>query len=405
MSAPLPVLQIDKRAYERGLACVHCGLCLAACPTYLQTHHEADSPRGRIQLIRGMVEGKVEPTESVRHHLDLCLDCRACEPACPSNVVYHELIEEYRIQAARVFPLPFRQRLLRWLSFHIVTQPTRLKLALLPLRLLRSKLLPPGKFWPRPLPQQTNGGGKSSAAIFAGCVTSVLFDSVNRKTIDLLAAAGTNVSAPATQVCCGAIHYHNGDVTTARTLARRNIDAFGSETSPIISTAAGCGAMLKEYELLLRDDPTYAPRAAAFAARVKDVTEVLAEMNLPPLTHPQEMTATYHDACHLAHAQRVTAAPRKLLEKIPGLKLIPLPQSDQCCGAAGTYFLTQPDMATKLADRKLANVATTGATICISANAGCTLHLRRRAANAGKPLQIVHPVELLHAAAFGADRD
>jgi glycolate oxidase iron-sulfur subunit len=399
MSAPLPVLPIDKRAYERGLACVHCGLCLAACPTYLQTGREADSPRGRIQLIRGLTEGKIEASEPTRHHLDLCLDCRACETACPSGVVYHELIEEYRIEAAKIFPLKFRDRVLRWANFHIVTKPTRLKLALLPIRLFAGWLLPKGKRWPGKLVAKS--GGTPSVGFHTGCVSSVLFASVNQKAADLIAASGKGVIAPAQQVCCGAIHYHNGDLKKAQDLARQNIDAFESGCELVVTTAAGCGAMLKEYDLILRDDPAYSEKAKAFCVRVRDITELLADSTLPPLTHPQNISVTYHDACHLAHGQKVTAAPRKLLAQIPGLKLIPLPESDQCCGAAGTYFLTQPEMAAKLADRKLANIASTGASVCVIANAGCTLHLCRRAAQVGEPVKIVHPVELLYAAAFG----
>jgi glycolate dehydrogenase iron-sulfur subunit len=399
MSASLPVFPIDQRAYERGLACVHCGLCLAACPTYIQTGHEADSPRGRIQLIRGLAEGKIESSDSTRHHLDLCLDCRACETACPSGVVYHELIEEYRIQAARRFPLSLRARVLRWLNFNIVTRPARLKLAMIPLRLLGVRFLPRGKIRPRKLAAMPDG--TPSVGFHTGCVSSVLFAPVNQKAAELLNACGAGVALPGAQVCCGAIHYHNGDLAGAQALARRNIDAFGSDGQFIVTTAAGCGAMLKEYDLLLRDDPAYAQKAREFCARVRDVTELLADLKLPPLGHRLELTATYHDACHLAHGQKVTAAPRKLLGQIPGLKLIPLAESDQCCGAAGTYFLTQPEMAGRLADRKLGNIASTGASVCVSANAGCTLHLRRRAANAGKSVTIVHPVELLHAAAFG----
>jgi glycolate oxidase iron-sulfur subunit len=244
-------------------------------------------------------------------------------------------------------------------------------------------------------------GNANCIGFHTGCVSSVLFSSVNQKTADLIAACGKGVDVPAQQVCCGAIHYHNGDLQTAQSVARKNIDAFASNCEFVVTTAAGCGAMLKEYDLILRDDPAYAQRAKEFSARVRDATELLAGLNLPPLNHSQVMTATYHDACHLAHGQKVTAAPRKLLAQIPGLKLIPLPESDQCCGAAGTYFLTQPEMAAKLADRKLANFDSTGASVCVIANAGCTLHLCRRAAHEGKPLKVLHPVELLHAAAFG----
>ena len=413
MSNPLPVLKLDQRTYDRALSCVHCGLCLAACPTYLQTRHEADSPRGRIQLIRGLADGAVQPTPSVRQHLDLCLDCRACETACPSNVVYHELIEAYRIEEAKTALTPFLQRIYRWLCFNILVHPARLKLALLSARLLRLKRLPPGPIWPAPLAEQTRvvGEKKATVAFFAGCVGSVLFDSVNKKAVDLLAAAGAECCAPPSQQCCGAIHYHGGSRSPAEEMARRNIDALmpqsaqgqtGRKIDFIVSTAAGCGSMLHEYGTLLRDDPNYAARAAEFSAKVRDVTQVLDELGLSPMKHTVKATATYHDACHLAHAQRVTQPPRRLLAAIPGLNLIPLPQSDQCCGAAGTYFLTQPEMAQKLAARKLENIQSTGATYVVAGNAGCALHLRSQAQARDQQIKIVHPVELLHAAVFGS---
>ena len=406
----LPVLQLDQRTYDRALSCVHCGLCLAVCPTYLQTMHEAESPRGRIQLIRGLADGTVEATDSVRHHLDLCLDCRACETACPSGVVYHELIESARIGLHEKFLPPAPIRLLRRLQLEIVTHPTLLRLALLPGRLLQTfgllKNLPAGPFWPRRLPRDATGQ-RATIAFFAGCASSVLSDSLNRKSVDLLAAAGAGVAAPPAQGCCGAIHYHNGLRPPAEEMARRNIDALMPEGGPkidfIVSTAAGCGAMLREYDVLLRDDPRYAQRAREFASKVRDITEVLDQLGLPP-RKPLKMTVTYHDACHLAHGQKVTAPPRRLLKSIPDLQLIPLSESDQCCGAAGTYFMTQPAMARKLAARKLANVSATGATVCVMGNIGCALHLRARARAAGQTITILHPVDLLHQSIFESEK-
>lgn len=417
MTAPLPVLQLDKRTYERALSCVHCGLCLAACPTYIQTGREADGPRGRIQLIRGLADGTAEATQSVRDHLDLCLDCRACETACPSNVVYHELIEEARVGLNHTEAMPWSMRL----ALNVLTHPTRLKLALLPLHLVRFlglvKFLPrklkdaangigSAPVWPAKLTAEIGDGNQPSVGLLTGCVGSVVFGDLNRKAVELLKAAGIAVSAPRRQVCCGAIHFHNGDRATAQAMARRNIDTFmpenGKPVETIVAMAAGCGAMLAEYGFVLRDEAKYAKRAAEFSARVKDVTELLDQLPLPPLTHPVEMTVTYHDACHLAHAQKVTAPPRRLLAKIPGLKLLPLRESDMCCGAAGTYFMTQPEMAGKLGRRKLDNIASTGAQACVIGNAGCTMHLRARAMASGGELKIVHPVDLLYASAFGS---
>jgi glycolate oxidase iron-sulfur subunit len=420
MSTSLPTLPLDPRTYERALSCVHCGLCLPACPTYLVTNNEADSPRGRIQLMRGMAEGKIEPTESVRRHLDLCLDCRGCETACPSGVVYHELIEETR---AHLTESPPKDRLLRWMLFNILTFPKRLRLLLLPVRILERLgilwllrkilpttlqkmvlMLPPGPLWPPSL-QSIQKSGKATVGFFTTCVGSVLFSDVNRKSAELLAAGGVAVSVPATQVCCGAIHLHNGDPKTAADMARRNIDAFLSADQGalqwITASVAGCTAMLNEYPTLLRDDPEYAEKARRFAEKVRDISVVLSQLNLPSRLHSVNQTVTYHDACHLAHAQKVTSEPRELLKKIPGLKMVPLANSDICCGAAGSYNLTQPLMATKLAERKLGDIAATGAEVCAVSNAGCALHLRAQAQSAGQTIRIVHPVELLHHAVFG----
>ena len=409
----------------------------------------------------GLAGGEIQPTESVREHLDLCLDCRACETACPSGVVYHELIEETRSHLAKSQPLTGQQRLMRWIFFNIFVYPTRLKLALLPARILQKlgiysllrrwgifnclpsslrkmeQMLPrAGKLWPKPLPQTTlardtgfqpvpttSGDGRSSnledrqhglktrvtvkpvIGFFAGCIGSVMFEEVNRKAVELLAVAGADVVATRRQVCCGAIHHHSGEDEPAKVFARRNIDAFCPESGPavdfIATNIAGCGAMLREYDLLLRDDPRYAARAKDFAARVRDISEVLLTLDLPEMKHAVDQTATYHDACHLAHAQKVTAAPRKLLARIPGLKLVPLPDSDMCCGAAGTYNLTQPEMSSKLAARKLANIESTHAHICVTGNVGCAMQIQSEAEARGQVLRVVHPVELLHEAMFG----
>jgi glycolate oxidase iron-sulfur subunit len=430
-----PALTLDPRTFDRGLSCVHCGLCLPACPTFTQNGHEGDSPRGRIQLMLGLARGEIEATPSVREHLDLCLDCRGCETACPSGVVYHELIEETRAKLNETSNLSGQQRLLQLIFFKIFVHPRRLKLALLPVRILQKlglyrflrksglltilppglkkmeQMLPPdGKLWPRPLPElvlarPTEKPPARVVAFFPGCVGSVMFNEVNRKAVELLAASGVDVTSPHSMGCCGAIHHHSGDHHTAQEFARRNIDVLVPDSGPradfIATNIAGCGAMLREYDVLLRDDPRYAARAKEFASRVRDISEVLVEVELPPLTHRVEATATYHDACHLAHAQKVIKQPRQLLASIPGLTLIPLPDSDMCCGAAGTYNLTQPEMSKKLAERKLNNVLHTGASICVTGNVGCAMQIQSEAAARGIKLRVLHPVELLHQAAFG----
>jgi glycolate oxidase iron-sulfur subunit len=427
-----PALKLDPRTYARAMGCVHCGLCLPACPTYNETGHEADSPRGRIQMMRALAEGNIEPTPKVMGHLDLCLDCRACETACPSGVVYHELIEETRSKLPGLDSQGVTPKLMRFLFFHLLTRPGRLKVALLPPRLMQRiglyqllrktglfKLLPmslrkmeemlpeEGPLWPRNLPHRIEPriARKARVGFLTGCVGSVMFEKVNRQAVELLSACGAEVIVAAEQTCCGAIHHHNGAHEPSMEYARRNIDAFlpehGEGVDFIATTIAGCGAMIREYDVLLRDDPKYAERAKKFTAKVRDVREVLMQLGLPDMPNPIEQTVTYHDACHLAHAQRVTAQPRSLLGKVPGLKLIPLGESDMCCGAAGTYNLTQPEMATRLADRKLSHIEHTGATVCVTGNVGCAMHIQSRAVSRGLPVKVVHPVEILHRAVFG----
>jgi glycolate oxidase iron-sulfur subunit len=431
-------LAIDRRAYERGLSCVHCGLCLPACPTYAVTGLEADSPRGRIQLMLGLADGKISPSDSVRRHLDLCLDCRGCETACPSGVVYHELIEETRDRLSQTQSLTAQGRFMRWLFFNVFTRPTRLKLALLPARVLQKTgvypllrkvglfgLLPKpfrkmeqmltaaGPLWPHNLPpsmarSNTNGGdSRATIGFFSGCIGSVIFEKVNRQAAELLTACGADVLAPPAQRCCGAIHLHGGEHAPAEAMARRNIDVFlppGEKgVDFIVTTVAGCGAMLREYDVLLRDDPQYADRAKRFVSRVRDISEALLDLGLPEMRFAVNEIVAYHDACHLAHAQKVTAPPRKLLEKIPGLKLVALPEGDMCCGAAGTYNLTQPEMSTALAERKLKNFGTTGAGVCATGNVGCAMQIQSQADAEGRKLAVVHPVELLHRALFGPE--
>jgi len=438
MNAPLTIInskasvELDPRTYKRALSCVHCGLCLPACPTYTTTGHEADSPRGRIQLMRGLADGLIQPTDSVTKHLELCLDCRACETACPSGVVYHELIEETRARLAEKGKLSLQERLMRAIFFKIFVHRKRLRMALVMPRIMQKiglygllrktgifNLLPSqlrkmeqmlpasGRIWPRELPErmEPRGNKKMTVGFFAGCIGAVMFDEVNRKAAELLVACGAEVITPRAQECCGAIHHHNAAEHPAHDLARRNIDVFVPENGPavdyIVCDIAGCGAALREYDFMLRDDPKYAERAKIFASKVRDISEALAELGLPEMKYPVNETVTYHDACHLAHAQKVAAQPRALLAQVPGLKLVPLPESDMCCGAAGTYNLTQPEMATKLAERKLTNIAATGAPVCATGNVGCAMHIQSEADAHRQKITVVHPVEILHRAVFG----
>lgn len=458
----LPVIRLDQRTYDRALACVHCGLCLPTCPTYVMTGHEADSPRGRIQLIKGLADGTVGYDSTTRAHLELCLDCRACETACPSEVVYHELIEEARLRLAEVeasarepdpsavAPLSKErpaQRggvaswLLRWFLLSVLTDARRLRWALLPARLLQRarlfgligkcgllrllpggqggafaklvSMLPEGEVWPKTPAARTapaSGDARLRVVYFGTCVGSVLFAEVNRKAVALLSAMGAEVVYPphgrgaGRQGCCGAIAHHNADEAAALNVARQNIDTLlALKPDRIACAVAGCGAQLREYAHLLRDDPAYGERARALVSNVRDVTELLLELGWPGdhALRSLSAVATYHDACHLAHGQRVTTPPRRLLERVPGLSLRALRESDLCCGAAGTYNLLQPDMARRLGERKIEHVRRTGADWLISGNAGCTLHLALLLRAAGEGVVVRHPVEVLYDAMFG----
>ena len=422
-------LPLDARTYKQAQQCVHCGLCLPVCPTYLTNGLETDSPRGRIYMMKAMAEGRIPASSQVIEHLDLCLDCRACETACPSGVQYHELIEESRARFASHRRPGASHRIVDFVSRYIFPYPIRVKLSLLPARLLQkvglfvplskmagkwlgtgvakmNDMLPPsGPLWERNLKVHypAIGRRKMTVGFFAGCVGSVVFQSVNRRTIELLQHLGCEVIVPMSQVCCGAMHHHNGYPQDAAAFARKNIEAFaGAEV--VINNIAGCGAMLKEYNHLLRDDPKWAVRGEAFAQKTRDISQFLAELNPPAPGNTFEATAVYHDACHLAHGQKITAQPRSLLAKIPGLNLIPLNESDTCCGAAGTYNLNQPEMARALADRKLKNIQAAGAKLCITGNVGCAMQIQSEARRLGFELQVMHPVDVLHAAYVGGKR-
>ncbi len=431
------VLPLSEATYKRALDCVHCGLCLPACPTYTDNGLEADSPRGRIMLMKGMADGRVEPTDAVLRHLDLCLDCRACETACPSGVVYHELIEETRELMNPRRPRSIVGKMVDTFFYHIFPYRRRVLLALLPARLLQKlgvwglisrsplirrlprslqkmhQMLPPtGPVWESRLadryPAQPHDPSLPTrrVAFLEGCIASVMFQEVNRQSVALLRRGGCEVLVPRAQRCCGAILHHGGRVPAAQALARTNIDAFlprdGEPVDAIVTNVAGCGAMLKEYDHLLRDDPDYAERARQFVAKVRDISEYLAELDLGKPVAPVETRATYHDACHLIHAQKVGEAPRSLLSRVEGLEMRPLPESDMCCGAAGTYNIAEPEMAQRLAERKVRHIQSTGARMCITGNVGCAMQIQSEASRLGVDLTVAHPVTVLHRAYFGA---
>ncbi|MEJ7703622.1 MAG: heterodisulfide reductase-related iron-sulfur binding cluster [Geodermatophilaceae bacterium] len=406
--------------------CVHCGFCLPTCPTYVLWGEEMDSPRGRIHLMKQGVEG--EPlTDSMVGHFDACLGCMACVTACPSGVQYDRLIETTRAQVERRHERTRRDRALRGAIFALFPYPKRLRALRGPLRvwqriggdrlLRRTGVLE--RFSPRlaamerlaprldkadRLPERLAAVGARRAVVgmLTGCVQREFFPAVNAATARVLAAEGCDVVLPASQGCCGALSVHNGREPEALRFARALIDSFADAAVEwIVVNAAGCGSSMKEYAELLRDDPAYADRAAAFAAKVRDVSEILVELGPVALRHPLPVTAAYHDACHLAHAQGVRAQPRELLRGIPGLELREIAEPEICCGSAGIYNVLFPEPARELGDRKAANVLATGADLLVTANPGCLMQVAASVERAGGSIVLAHTVEVLDASIRG----
>ena len=409
-------------SYDLFLRCVHCGLCTSSCPTFTELGDENDGPRGRIQLMRMVADGQIALTDRVRRHLELCLDCRACETACPSGVQYGRLIEPMRVAVEqadsrlevkydwfrelillRLFPYAERMRkllapvrLAQQMGLFDLAERMGL-LRLIPGRLGRMvPLLPPpvrsGPKLPRFLPAV--GRKRARVAFFVGCVADAMFRHTHWATLRVLQQNGCDVFVPPGQGCCGAIHFHAGDSLGARRMADANLVAFELDRyDAIVVNHAGCGAMMKEYGLHWRDG--LQPHREKFAAKVKDINEFLDGLGMVPPQGRIEAVAAYHDACHLGHAQGITAAPRRLLAKVPGLELRELPESGFCCGSAGTYNLTEADMADRLARRKIENILGTGARIVLASNAGCLLQIQREVRRNRLPLLVMHPMDLL----------
>jgi glycolate oxidase iron-sulfur subunit len=383
--------------------CVHCGFCLPTCPTYQLWGEEMDSPRGRILLMRAGHDG-AELVESQVDAWDNCLGCMACVTACPSGVQYHKLIEDTRAQVERRFARPRLERLMRRAPFLLLPYPARLR-AIAPFSPLARFVPRLGRLAPRVspraalrrLPERTTAHGtrRGSVGFLQGCVQRVFFGDVNRATAAVLAAEGFDVYAPARPGCCGALELHTGFADPARERARRMIAAFeGCET--VVVNAAGCGSAMKEYGHVLRDDPVWAPRAAEFAAKVRDVNEFLCEQEPVAERRPLNLTVAYHDACHLAHAQGVRDQPRALLRAIPGLELCEPAEWELCCGSAGVYNLLKPEPAAELGERKARNLLATGAAAVAAANPGCAIQIAAYA-----DLPVYHPMEILHASLTG----
>ena len=418
-------------------ACIKCGFCLPKCPTYRETGLESASPRGRIHLMKLVAHGHL-PADEIIEQLDLCLGCRACESACPAGVKFGRLLEAGREQTLKASQrlrtaswldrtgerlffseiLPYLKRLdlivdllwlyqvsgLRWLvqrsrllSFFSKTLPN--------LELMLPTLPPPRLR--RQLSAQTpaEGAERRQVGFLAGCVMRSMFAHINTATVRVLARHGCRVIAPRDVGCCGALHAHHGDMTTARQFARQTVDGFDVDSlEAIVVNSAGCGAMLKEYGQLLADDPRYREKACAFSEKVRDVSEFLAAvpLDIPLTTLP--LRVAYDDPCHLLHGQGISREPRQMLQRIPGIELVAVPESDWCCGSAGTYNLTQPEMSQRLLDRKMHHLAAVEPDVIATGNPGCLLQLGWGVKRSGLRAEVVHPIELLDRASRGGER-
>jgi len=435
----------DRRELE---TCIHCGLCLTACPTYRTLRIEPDSPRGRLYLMRGLAEGRIAPDADVVHHLDQCLDCRACETVCPAGVPYGRLLEQTRGQLARRVPEARKLGPIgEWVLRHVMPDRNRMHAVGDLLRLSQSAPIaalmcrPDVRSWLPPLAsrgyamtpavpsraermlERVAGRLPAGARLerredalvflpaatphmhvgfFTSCVMEVLFSRINQELVRLLVLAGCRVTVPHAQTCCGALHAHAGLRHKARDLARRNVAAFDQPFDAIVTDSAGCGAALRECGHLLEDD-TQADAAARFGARVRDVSEVLDQLGLPPGATPlvsardrtRPLRIGYHDPCHLAHAQQVRQSPRRLLRALPGVELVDLADSDWCCGSAGIYNLTHAEMAETQLEHKLDTIAAAAPELVVASNPGCALHIGRGVAARGMGARVVHLIDVL----------
>jgi glycolate oxidase iron-sulfur subunit len=413
----------DKPEYADYSRCVHCGLCLNHCPTYRLWGQEADSPRGRIRQMQLVDEGQLELGKGFVTHIDRCLDCRACETACPSGVEYGKLVEVARAQIEQHYKRPLASRIARDFVYRrLLPYPRRIATAARLLRIYqrsglaaltrgagilnllglrdRERLLPLidsnfffdnlGKTFP------AQGPRRARVAFFAGCVAQVTFSELNRATIRVLQANGCEVVVPAGQLCCGALPAHAGVRDVARDLARANFAAFTAEDfDAIVTNAAGCGSTLKEYTHLFAADAQEHNEAARFTSKMRDVAEFLADLGLTAPLQKLSMRVTYQDSCHLVHGQKIREAPRKLIRAVPGVELIEMQLADQCCGSAGVYNVTETEASLELLALKMDSARATKAEVIVTANPGCILQLRAGAAIHGTGQEVLHVVELL----------
>jgi len=415
--------------------CMHCGMCLPTCPTYVETLNERSSPRGRIAMMRAIGDGHLEMSRLFAEEMYFCLGCLACQTACPAGVDYAQLFETARAEVERqgVLDTPKRQRIRSWTLQWLFMRPARLRglgrllrlyqqsgleslvrgmglLRLLPRSLRELEPLTPRisrrftrEYYER-LPNPSKA--KYKVALLSGCVQDIAFAEINADTIYALQVNNCEVVLPQDQVCCGSLHAHNGEIDLARQLARQNIDAFAPEQlDAIIVNAGGCGAHIKHYDKLLASDAEYAGRAEIWSAKIKDIHEFLAEVGFRrPGAGCGIDQVTYHESCHLKHGQHVSEAPREIMRAIPGLELVELTEADWCCGSAGIYNITQPEMSMRLLDRKMGHVRATGVEVVATANPGCSIQIDHGGRREGVALRVVHPISLL-AAAYRAEEE
>ncbi len=393
--------------------CVHCGFCLATCPTYGELGQEMDTPRGRITLMKEVLEGKMS-FEAAKPHVDRCLGCLACEPACPSGVPYRDLISPFRALAEPKVKRGWWERIRRFLAAQTVPYPRRFRLAaalgrLAPVRWLTPRALqpmldllpdelPPAQSWAGHYP--ASGERRAKVALLTGCAQQVLDPDINTATIEVLTRNGVEVVIPERQGCCGGLAWHTGDMEAARAFARRNLDAFPGDVDAILTNAAGCGSAMHEYHLVLRGTPDE-QRAESFRHRVVDVSAFLAKLGLLAPEGGGNLKAAYHDACHLANAQNVRSQPRDLLRSIPGLQLAEISDAHLCCGSAGSYNMDQPEIASSLGGKKAAAVTATGADVVVTGNIGCMTQLRLHLKKTGSSIGVKHTMQVLRDAYRG----
>jgi glycolate oxidase iron-sulfur subunit len=423
-TAPRTFSEPDVPSFDIIRSCVHCGFCLPTCPTYRLTSRERSSPRGRIWLMKAVTEGRMDLMDPIfDYEMSFCLNCRACEAVCPSGVEYGKILEASRAQLERASNGGgVKERAAKALTFGFLFKDMRrlraashgLKLyqrtgvqsavrksgvlrllglaeqeAMLP-RASDEFLVPQGQTWP------AQGPARGRVALFTGCIMSTAYAEVHMATVRVLTRNGYDVTAVNDQTCCGALHVHGGDMDGGRELARRNIDSFDLDRyDAVIINAAGCGAALKEYDHLLHGDPEYAERARQFSAKVRDITEFLVEAELREAPGSLPMRVTYQDPCHLAHAQRISAQPRQLLEAIPDLEVVEMPEAALCCGSAGVYNVIHPQAASELGNRKVDNALSVSPEVIVSANPGCMLQIQGILRNRGLDVEVLHIVELL----------